>query len=206
MESHSQDAAAYLIVCNDEASLIDAGTGNGHTELMDNIRSAGVSSDMLKYLFLTHCHYDHTGGADRIRNETGCRIVAHELDAFYLEKGDNEVTAAGWYGSSIQKTAVDIKVQDREQNFKVGDLDIGFYHTPGHSPGSSVLTVVSDEKKILFAQDVHGPLNDLLLSNRKDYNASLEFLISLEADVLCEGHFGVFHGKDNIRKFIESCL
>ncbi len=41
-------------------------------------------------------------------------------------------------------------------------------------------------------------------SNRKDYMESLQKLISLHADILCEGHFGVYRGKENINKFIQS--
>ncbi len=62
------------------------------------------------------------------------------------------------------------------------------YHIPGHSPGSAALTVESEGKLVLFGQDVHGPLNDVLKSNRDDYIHSLEFLLSLDADILCEGH------------------
>jgi hypothetical protein len=41
---------------------------------------------------------------------------------------------------------------------------------------------------------------------REDYVKSLEFMLSLEADILCEGHFGVYIGKDRVRDFIESFL
>ena len=60
--------------------------------------------------------------------------------------------------------------------------------------------------KVLFGQDVHGPLDTSLLSDRKDYLNSLHLLLSLEADILCEGHFGVYHGKEDVRKFIRSFL
>jgi glyoxylase-like metal-dependent hydrolase (beta-lactamase superfamily II) len=66
--------------------------------------------------------------------------------------------------------------------------------------------VVSDGLLVLFGQDVHGPLNDALRSVREDYVRSLEFMLSLDADILCEGHFGVFHGKESVRDFIESFL
>jgi hypothetical protein len=59
---------------------------------------------------------------------------------------------------------------------------------------------------VLFGQDVHGPLNGTLRSNRGDYVKSLEYMLALEADILCEGHFGVFIGKEKVRDFIESYL
>jgi glyoxylase-like metal-dependent hydrolase (beta-lactamase superfamily II) len=205
-ESYPSDASVYIIIDKEEAALVDAGTGAGCKQVLKNIDVLGVSPQDIKYLFLTHCHFDHTGGANVIRKATGCRIVAHKLDACYIEEGDNEVTGASWYGSFLEKTMVDIKINEKNEKFKIGDLEINFYHTPGHSPGSSVLTVISDRKLVLFGQDIHGPINDLLLSNRKDYCNSLEFMMSLEADILCEGHFGVFFEKETVRDFIGSFL
>jgi hypothetical protein len=45
-----------------------------------------------------------------------------------------------------------------------------------------------------------------LLSNREDYIRSLEFLLSMDIDILCEGHFGIFKGHKNIQSFIRSFL
>ncbi len=205
-DSHGSDAAVYLIKSGKHAALIDAGTGLGIKKLLKNIERTATDPHSISFLFITHCHYDHTGGANGIREHTGCTIVAHELDAFYLENGDADVTAASWYGSFMEKTSIDIKVQENKREFTIGSLSVCMYHTPGHSPGSSVYTVVSDGKLVLFGQDVHGPLNEILLSNRTDYERSLEFMISMNADILCEGHFGVMEGKNTVKDFIESYL
>ncbi|MBN1495662.1 MAG: MBL fold metallo-hydrolase [Spirochaetes bacterium] len=200
------DAAIYLMISDGAAALVDAGTGGGAERLMKNIQKAGADPRAVRYLFLTHCHYDHTGGAERVRRDTGCEIVAHELDAVFLEEGDSEVTAASWYRAWMEPLKVDITVSGAKQLFTVGSLEVAFYHAPGHSPGSSILTVRSDGKLVLFGQDVHGPLNDSLRSVREDYVRSLEFMLSLEADILCEGHFGVYVGREKVRDFIESFL
>ena len=205
-ESDSSDAAIYLVASGGEAALIDAGTGNGMDRVMRNIRETGTDPAGIRYLFLTHCHYDHSGGANRVRAATGCKIVIHELDAEFLEEGNSVVTAASWYGAYMEPVKIDVKVSGAEAAFTVGDSELRFYHAPGHSPGSSVLTARSDGKLILFGQDVHGPLNESLRSDRRDYTRSLEFLLTLDADILCEGHFGVHVGKDKVRKFIESYL
>lgn len=205
-KSDPADAAIYLIISDGASALVDAGTGGGADRLMKNIRTAGADPRSIRYLFLTHCHYDHTGGAARVRTETGCAIVAHDLDAGFLEAGDSEVTAASWYRAWMDPLKVEIRVTGTQQLFTVGSLEVAFYHAPGHSPGSSVLTMQSDGKLVLFGQDVHGPLNESLRSVREDYVRSLEFMLSLEADILCEGHFGVYVGKEKVHDFIESFL
>lgn len=204
--SDPSDAASYLVTSNGSAALVDAGTGKGVKRMAENIRRAGVDPAAVKYLLLTHCHYDHTGGAEKVRELTGCSIVAHELDAKYLETGDPEVTAASWYGAKLAPLRIDTVVKGGSMDFTVGSLTLTMHHAPGHSPGSCVITVMSDGELVLFGQDVHGPLNSTLLSDRGDYIKSLEFMISLEADILCEGHFGIVRGRERVKEFISSYL
>ena len=64
----------------------------------------------------------------------------------------------------------------------------------------------TEGRRVLFGQDIHGPLHPQLLSNRYDYIASLTMLLRLEADILCEGHYGVIRDKKEVRKFIQSFM
>jgi glyoxylase-like metal-dependent hydrolase (beta-lactamase superfamily II) len=205
-DSDPADAAVYLIASAGAAALVDAGTGRGAGRVLANVRRAGVEPRSVTHIFLTHCHYDHTGGAAALRDATGATLVAHALDAAFLEAGDPLVTAAAWYRAHLAPLPIDVKVTGGEQRFTVGELEVTFRHAPGHSPGSSVLTLRSDGQLVLFGQDVHGPLDDALRSVRADYRRSLEMLLALDADILCEGHFGVMVGRDEVRDFIESYL
>ena len=201
-----EDAAIYLVRFAKQAALIDSGCGFAHSRLIENISTILPEEVEIKYLLLTHCHYDHVGGAAALREKYGCKIVAHQLDAAYLEAGDSDVTAASWYGTKIQPLAIDYKIEGHKEIFKVGDGEVSAYHCPGHSPGSLVYLAEIENQKILFGQDVHGPLDPSLLSNREDYVRSLKFMITLNADILCEGHFGVYRGKENIEQFIRSFM
>jgi glyoxylase-like metal-dependent hydrolase (beta-lactamase superfamily II) len=202
----SGDAAMYLVAFDSAAALIDAGCGDGHRQLVQNISQCLPRDAKIQYLFLTHCHYDHAGGAAAVRKQYGCTIAAHEMDAEFLEAGDSRVTAAQWYNSYLEPLPIDHKIQGAQETFKLGTGSITAYHCPGHSPGSMVLVSEVKGKKVLFGQDLHGPLHDDLLSSRKDYLKSLKFLLSLEADILCEGHFGIYKGKKEVREFIQSFL
>ena len=202
----SDDAAVYLIVQGDGAALVDAGSGRGHDRLIQAVRACGVNPEAIRYLLLTHCHYDHTGGACRLRDETGCLTIMHELEAPYLEGGDNSVTAADWYDASITPCPVDIKLTGAISPITLEGMDITAYHTPGHSPGSVAYVTESDGITVLFGQDVHGPLHPSLLSMESDYIQSLKRLLELDADILCEGHYGIYEGKDKVRAFIETYL
>jgi glyoxylase-like metal-dependent hydrolase (beta-lactamase superfamily II) len=201
-----EDAAAYLVRLGPAAALIDAGCGEAVRELLANIGRVLPPEVPVTHLLLTHCHFDHTGGAEAVRGHLGCQVVAHRLDAAFLEAGDSDATAADWYGRRMAPLRIDFKLDGPTASIAVGTGEILAYHCPGHSPGSLVYTADLDGLKILFGQDIHGPLHPSLRSNRADYLQSLQFILDLNADILCEGHYGIFRGRDEVRAFIASFL
>lgn len=201
-----EDAAIYLIDFEGHAALVDAGCGSAEDILLRNIEACGVDPETIECLLITHCHFDHTGGVNSLKKKLGFQVVCHELDARFLEQGDNEVTAASWYGEALTPFTVDRKLTEPDEEILLGGRVITAFHTPGHSPGSVVYQTESEGLRVLFAQDVHGPLDPTLLSDTQKYLQSLNHLISLEADILCEGHYGIYRGKEHVKDFISSFL
>ncbi len=205
--SGSSDAAVYLIKDGKSSALVDTGAGTDTDRILENLQAAGTKPEDIKYLLITHCHFDHTGGIISLKKATGAQVAAHREDAGFIVSGDQDVTGASAYGGSFFPSPVDIVLSGQEENISLDRLSVKMHHTPGHTPGSCVFTVMSDEKLILFGQDVHGPIGGVILrSDRKQYENSLRFLASMNADILCEGHFGIFTGKNEVRRFIESFL
>lgn len=205
--SAPSDAAVYLIRDGKCSALIDAGSGDGTERILANIKRCGTAPEEISYIFATHCHFDHTGGINALRKATGAKTVAHKNDAGFIRNGDMEITGARAYGGDFRPTPIDIAVESNKQIFPLDRLTVSMYLAAGHTPGSSVFTVVSDKKLVLFGQDIHGPVGSMIpMSNAKLYRESLKFLLSLEADILCEGHFGVFKGKGAVKNFISSFL
>ena len=204
--SSPRDAAVYLINFDGHGALVDAGCGYSLQRVLGNIRAAGIEPEAVEYILLTHCHYDHTGGASGLKEATGALVVAHELDAVFLERGDDRVTAAAWYGDRMEPLPVDRKLSLGREEILLGKRRVEAVHIPGHSPGSVAYLTESEGQKVLFGQDVHGPLDPSLLSNREDYLKSLDLIISLEADILCEGHYGIYRGRTAIEEFVRSFM
>ncbi|MBF0419503.1 MAG: MBL fold metallo-hydrolase [Magnetococcales bacterium] len=202
-----EDAAIYLIHCDNQTALVDSGTGLATDRLIKNIESFGLVPEQITHLFLTHCHYDHTGGAAALRNYLkNCKIFMHVLDAVYLESGDNHTTAATWYDEQITGCLVDEKMDCDYLEIPFGQRNITAHHVPGHSPGSMVYTMHSQGLKVMFGQDVHGPLHPTLKSNRRDYAASLQRMLEMNCDILCEGHYGIIKHQKEVAKFIRSFM
>jgi glyoxylase-like metal-dependent hydrolase (beta-lactamase superfamily II) len=204
--SAAGDAAVYLVVHEKTAALIDAGCGHGHAKITAAVDRCLPPGSTIAYLLLTHCHFDHAGGAALLRKHYGCKIAAHAQDAPFLERGDAEVTAAAWYNAELEPFTIDHKIHGARELFQLGAGEIEALHCPGHSPGSVVYVLAAEGRTVLFGQDIHGPLHPLLLSNHDDYISSLTRLLELEADILCEGHYGVIRGKQEVRKFIRSFI
>jgi glyoxylase-like metal-dependent hydrolase (beta-lactamase superfamily II) len=87
---------------------------------------------------------------------------------------------------------------------RIGEEKIVCLHTPGHTPGSISIYLDKDGKRILFAQDLHGPLLEEFGSNLGDWDRSTRKLLDLDADILCEGHFGIYKTKKEVRDYILS--
>jgi glyoxylase-like metal-dependent hydrolase (beta-lactamase superfamily II) len=199
-----EDAAVYLICVKGCAAVVDAGCGRTTDKLVKNIHNAAIGAKRFEYLLMTHCHFDHTGGADALRRQLGLKIVAHEKDARFLETGDTTATGASWYGAVFDPFQVDMKLRQTREELLLADRPLIAIHVPGHSPGSVVFLMESDGKKVLFGQDVHGPIHPDLHSDPIAYQAALKTMLDLEADILCEGHFGIFRGRRRVREFIAS--
>jgi len=222
--SDGRDACAYLLADGGEAALIDAGAGVRPELIARQITETNVSHGSVKKIILTHCHIDHTGGAAALARELGAAIVCHARCADILAVGDDPRTASSWYGLSLPPLTADETFVGEQHTIKIGQLDLILLYTPGHSPCSISVFVdlpgTSDfpadpeadppkparALRVLFGQDVHGPVHPALESNPRLYTRSLHRLISLEADVLCEGHFGVYRPAATVRRYIESYL
>jgi metallo-beta-lactamase class B len=200
-----RDCSVYLVDAG-ELVLIDTGAGSSVDAIAANIEACGLDPSNLSTLILTHCHIDHVGGASRFREKFGARTVMHEIEAPVVERGDSRMTAASWYGMDFRPLPIDVKLAKPEEVLCFPAFDIVCLHTPGHSPGSISVYLDADGKRVLFGQDIHGPFLKEFGADLKAWSRSMETLLSLKADILCEGHFGVYEPASEVAAYIERYL
>jgi glyoxylase-like metal-dependent hydrolase (beta-lactamase superfamily II) len=203
--TQSGDCMVYALDLG-ELVLIDCGVGPGWDGIAEQMRGAGIDPARIHTLVLTHAHVDHIGAVAAVVAETGCRVVAHALDAEAIESGDAALTAANWYSVTLPRVTVDQRVTGGRETLEFSKGRIELIHTPGHTPGSMVALVEADGRRVLFGQDIHGPFDTTFRSNVAHWRDSMEAVIGLGADVLCEGHYGIYRGRDSVRGFIEGQL
>jgi glyoxylase-like metal-dependent hydrolase (beta-lactamase superfamily II) len=201
-----RDCSVYLVDAG-ELVLIDSGAGVNTGQIVRNIELLGLDPSLLSTLILTHCHIDHVGGAAYFKELFGVKIVMHTLDAAAVEHGDPVKTGASWYNLHLAPLPVDVKITQAEETLGFRDgTRLVCLHTPGHTPGSLSLYRDQGEERVLFGQDIHGPFLPEFGADLTAWRRSMETLLSLEADILCEGHFGVYRTKLHVREYIESYL
>jgi glyoxylase-like metal-dependent hydrolase (beta-lactamase superfamily II) len=203
-QSHPQDALVYLVIGEEGSALIDCGAGEGSEVIWENIDKTGLNPEALSYIILTHGHVDHIGGVAFFKERTKALIVAHALDQVAIETGDPVFTAAGWYGVNLPSLKIDRVLRAKEEALLLGPKEnLVCLHTPGHTPGSISVYIDRKGERVLFGQDLHGPFSQAFESNLSDWDNSTQELLDLKADILCEGHFGVYRPSKVVRAYID---
>ena len=59
--------ASHLIIQDGRAAFVDTGTNDSVPLLLDALEQQGLAAADVDYVFLTHIHLDHAGGAGRPR-------------------------------------------------------------------------------------------------------------------------------------------
>jgi glyoxylase-like metal-dependent hydrolase (beta-lactamase superfamily II) len=203
--SGPEDCCVYLVDASSELVLIDTGAGNSLGHIEKNIRSAGFEPAQIWHIIATHCHIDHIGGLASLVERYGSKVIAHQLDRAGIEGENNDLTAAAMYGIDYQPVKVDILIKGEAESLRLGDLEFNFVHTPGHTPGSMSPYIDTEDGRVIFGQDIHGPFSPSWGSDLAAWRKSMEKLLALKADVLCEGHAGVYRG-DKVANYIEGYL
>lgn len=201
--SHPYDCCVYLIDVG-ELVLIDSGAGQSFASLVDNIFTLGLAPEKISTVIVTHCHIDHVGSLAKFKQKYGAKIIAHSLDGEAIETGKG--VGAEAYGVDYEPCQVDVKLQGAEQKLVFGEQEFTAIHIPGHTRGSIALYADMGGKRILFGQDIHGPYSAMWGGEPEKAISSLQKLIDLKADILCEGHFGIYQPAGKVKHYIEGYL
>jgi len=101
---------------------------------------------------------------------------------------------------------VDRRLKGEHEVIACAPDEIHCLHTPGHTPGSMAVYLDRQGTRILFGQDIHGPFSREFGSDIGQWRDSMEKLIDLGADILCEGHFGIYRPRQRVQRYIRSYL
>lgn len=126
------DTNCYLLVdeATGDAAVLDPGGMTG--PLQNAIRDVGL--DHIRYILLTHGHFDHIGGVAELKLKTGAEVLIEKEDGgFPCDSALN--LSLSVLGQEIPTFTPDRLLTDGE-TFFLGETEITVLHTPGHTCGS----------------------------------------------------------------------
>ena len=126
-----------ILVTGDEGHvLIDGGTEAGAEVVAANIRTLGFKLKDIRFLLISHEHFDHVGGIARLQQLTGATLVASAPAEKVLNTGLPSVDdpQAGMH-KPFRAANVGRVIGDGGE-VRLHDLSLTAMTTPGHTPGA----------------------------------------------------------------------
>jgi glyoxylase-like metal-dependent hydrolase (beta-lactamase superfamily II) len=157
--------ASHVIVQDGRAAFIDTGTTHSVPHLLASLQQLGVAPAAVDYVFLTHVHLDHAGGAGSLmRQLPNARAVIHPRGAQHMVDPSKLITASiavygednyrRLYGDLIPIPAARVVAADDGQSFDLAGRALECIHTPGHAMHHQC--IVDREHAVAFTGDTFG--------------------------------------------------
>ena len=136
--------ASHLIVHEGRAAFVDCGANSSVPRLLEALDAKGLPRNCVDYLFLTHIHLDHAGGAGLLARELPqLQVVVHPRGAGHLASPDKLIAGVmavygeeyyrAQYGELLPIPAERIVSTTDGQRLSLAGREFEFLHTPGHA-------------------------------------------------------------------------
>ena len=108
----------------------------------DILKAAAEDEINIKYVFLTHCHYDHIEYMEDLREKTSALLVCSKNCADNIKNPMINLSQMGLGYKIIAKDA-EIVLDDNE-DFKLDGISVKCIYTPGHTNCSACFMVENE--------------------------------------------------------------
>ena len=141
---HPGHAASHVIQDGGRAAFVDVGTNFSVPYLLAALDVLGIARDAVDYVFLTHVHLDHVGGAGRLLQELPNAVAVlhprgapHVIEPAKLIAGSKVVYGeerfGRLYGELVPIPPGRVKVVEDADRYHLGGRELELIHTPGHA-------------------------------------------------------------------------
>ena len=180
--------------------LLDGGLPQSVPLVLDNLKALGKRIEDVKYIGISHAHYDHVGGVAALARLSGAQVVATAHAAGVLKAGMvGKDDAQAGFGEEMRFPPVKakLKVIRDKATVRLGDVSFSVIHTPGHTPGGTTWTWRSCEgqrcAQLVYADSLNAvAAPDYRFSDRPKHVAQLRTTIArvreLPCDILVSAH------------------
>lgn len=166
-------ANCYLVMENHHALIIDP------ADILPNLDEILNQNDCtLDAIVLTHAHFDHISGVDKIVNKFGCDVYLNPNEFDFLLDPDLNSSSAFYMDVTCNANAKPLI----EGKNEIASFEVEAIYCPGHSIGSTVLKI----EDCLFTGDVlfQGSIGrmDLATGSVTSMKQSLKKLVQFNKD------------------------
>jgi glyoxylase-like metal-dependent hydrolase (beta-lactamase superfamily II) len=137
-------AASHIIQDAGHAAFVDVGTNYSVPHLLAALEALGIAREAVDYVFLTHVHLDHAGGAGRLIHELpNARAVLHPRGAPHIIEPEKLIAASKvvygeerfrkLYGDLVPIPSARVLVARDGEQLRLGGRELELIHTPGHA-------------------------------------------------------------------------
>ena len=158
-------AAVHIVLDQGRAAFIDSGANGSVPFLLATLEELGIAREAVDYVFLTHVHLDHAGGAGLLMQALPkARLLVHPRGVDHMVDPSKLTAAARTvYGEEafhrlygdIQPVAVE-RVVSVPDGFRceLGSRELELIHTPGHALHH--YAIVDRQHSCIFTGDTFG--------------------------------------------------
>ena len=158
-------AAAHIVQHAGHAAFVDVGTNDSVPHLLGALRELAIAPEAVDYLFLTHVHLDHAGGAGALMQALPNAVavlhprgVPHMIDPKKLVAGSKAVYGEErfrqLYGEVVPIPAERVRETRDGERLGLGGREFEILHTPGHALHHHVLVDLAHRN--IFTGDAFG--------------------------------------------------
>jgi glyoxylase-like metal-dependent hydrolase (beta-lactamase superfamily II) len=162
---HPGHAAAHVIQHNGRSAVVDPGPNSSVPHLLAAFESFGIAREAVDYVFLTHVHLDHAGGAGLLmRKLPNARLVVHPrgaphmIDPAKLIAGSTVVYGEErfrhLYGDILPIAQERVIVAPDGYKCELAGRRFELIHTPGHALHH--LAIIDPAHSSIFSGDTFG--------------------------------------------------
>lgn len=119
----------YIVSCPKTAQAAVIDPGENADDILHILKTSSLE---LKYILLTHGHFDHIGAVVPLQHATNAQVLMHKADQSLVDAARDQSTAFGL--PPVQPFKADRYISHGDQ-IEMGALEATVIHTPGHSPG-----------------------------------------------------------------------
>ena len=138
------DANNYLLIDEESKDAVLIDCSSSRSEFVNAVKETGCN---LKYILLTHGHFDHILGVEKFKEIFGVETYVSQDDFNQIHYAPQMLMMFG--GGTITKAPEITKVVKDGDEFNIGEYTIRAISTPGHTKGGMCYLV--DNK--LFSGD-----------------------------------------------------